>query len=563
MGPGSREDYVDSKVGGWNWDKYVGMGASLCKRYREATKDHQRFSSEHEGLTSNLPDTLVEEWSEMCLRWENAPHPKKDIPNPYRIREEFMSEEKALQELELEEENRLAKGGTHYHAVSSAGFIVMGLEMRNVQDDLLQRLKELKNDPTTRQKKKVEELRVSLGKLFNTYEQLMPIYMPGLVQYLEDIDQREDSSDVDPADIKIWLPSDIPAEDRHRVCHPNIAAVEARLEVARCHDALHGIRHTLRIKSRMTLFKNTNVRGQRESGKAREVINRVVNRVHFYANRYRACRFALLKLWGDGEWEKTLQPLKDEDLRAMRDPALVRIGPGRKGNEEEDTEEEEAEFTRLLGSKLKRWGDGVPTVHSQSHSLSSNSNPSKPSFFFPSDLIHPDRTAADHRTVHGTGETRKSHSWIWWAGGRLDLEDGADENNNDILRSEWCKSRSRLLRAKEEILLVKEEMRRTLAYLEWRAQEWERCADLQPMPSSATPEGKRAYAVAQAQMQWGLKARFSSMFQRVIGGTDAVESDEHESEDSADDIEGEDGDGDTLWSDIEEDEDFGEEGLFV
>ncbi|KAL0562385.1 hypothetical protein V5O48_019702, partial [Marasmius crinis-equi] len=47
------------------------------------------------------------------------------------------------------------------------------------------------------------------------------------------------------------------------------------------------------------------------------------------------------------------------------------------------------------------------------------------------DLIPPNRTEWEHRSKHGTGETRKIVSWIWTGGGKLDLEDGADENGNE------------------------------------------------------------------------------------------------------------------------------------
>ncbi|KAK7041916.1 hypothetical protein VNI00_008897 [Paramarasmius palmivorus] len=131
MGPGSREDYIDSHVGGWNHDKYISMGKSLARRRKEAIRDRNLQIVAHEELTANLPPDLVEKWDAMCVEWEAAPHPKKNIPNPYHVEED---EQKALEELSLEEETRLKAGGTRYHAISAAGFIVMGLEIRDTQD---------------------------------------------------------------------------------------------------------------------------------------------------------------------------------------------------------------------------------------------------------------------------------------------------------------------------------------------------------------------------------------------------------------------------------------------
>ncbi|KAK7027459.1 hypothetical protein VNI00_015204 [Paramarasmius palmivorus] len=588
MGPGSREDNIDSKAGGWNWEKYVAMGATLCRRYAEAVKDNDRLGSEHTGLTSNLPESLVQEWEAMCVSWESAPFPKADIPNPYRIHQEFLSEEKALKELETDEKLRRSQGEPQYHSVTASGFLKMGLDLRDAQDKVLELLAE--KDPTPRQMRKIEEESNTLRKHLATYSQLAPIYMPGLTQFLDDTNQREDTYDVEPEVTKIWLPSDVNEVNGSSICVPHLANAEAKLEIARCFDSLDGVRHTLRVKSRMTLFKNTNVRGQRESGKAREVINRVVDRVHRYANRYRAARSALVRLIGQGEWESTLRCLKDEDLRAMKDPALVKIGSGRKGNDEEDLEEEEAEFCKLLASKPKRWGDGSTVSKNDTASLRQGAQLAevvvRPTVHMPDDLIHPDRLAEEHRLVHGTGETRKSHSWIWWAGGTIDLADGADENANEILRSEWCKSRARKLRAREEVLLLREEMRRTLEYLAWRAREWVQSADIDDgTQSRALTEGKKAYALAQASMQRRLQASFGHKFAKVtsgiigIGGEqanatrskDSIAEDirvDGEDEDGAEDVEDEDEDEeDDLmdWFDLEEsedeeDEDMGKEG---
>ncbi|THU75377.1 hypothetical protein K435DRAFT_556893, partial [Dendrothele bispora CBS 962.96] len=60
--------------------------------------------------------------------------------------------------------------------------------------------------------------------------------------------------------------------------------------------------------------------------------------------------------------------------------------------------------------------------------------------------------------------------WIWTSGPGM-IEDGADENN-EICRSEWCRSRARAKRATEEVMLLKEEMRRTIKFLEWKERWW-------------------------------------------------------------------------------------------
>ncbi|KAK0458213.1 uncharacterized protein EV420DRAFT_1479955 [Desarmillaria tabescens] len=71
----------------------------------------------------------------------------------------------------------------------------------------------------------------------------------------------------------------------------------------------------------------------------------------------------------------------------------------------------------------------------------------------------------------GTGQTWHTLSWIWTTT-KINLADGADENNDEVLYLEWCHSHARAYQAREEVLLLWEEMRRTLKFLEWRGEWW-------------------------------------------------------------------------------------------
>jgi hypothetical protein len=64
------------------------------------------------------------------------------------------------------------------------------------------------------------------------------------------------------------------------------------------------------------------------------------------------------------------------------------------------------------------------------------------------------------------GETRKELPWIWRTTliATIGAKPQRDEDNH-LLRMEWAKSRARASRAMEEVLLLREEMCRTLAYL--------------------------------------------------------------------------------------------------
>lgn len=136
------------------------------------------------------------------------------------------------------------------------------------------------------------------------------VYMPGILQYLsnrsESLADRDDGS---PETASLWLPSDVKSQLQDTVCVEEVIGMEERLREASCLDALHAMRHTLCVKSRMVLFKNANVQGQRDSGHSRELVNCIHDQAKEAANCYHRNRAALLVLRGSGNWEEILQVL--------------------------------------------------------------------------------------------------------------------------------------------------------------------------------------------------------------------------------------------------------------
>lgn len=88
-----------------------------------------------------------------------------------------------------------------------------------------------------------------------------------------------------------------------------------------------------------------------------------------------------------------------------------------------------------------------------------------------------------------------------------------------MLRVEWVKSRARVLRWSEEVLLLKEEMRRVLVYLEYKAKWWEERAVPWDGLDSETTEGVRAYALRQASIQRALSEHFARMWAAPLEAT--------------------------------------------
>ncbi|PPQ99631.1 hypothetical protein CVT26_009186 [Gymnopilus dilepis] len=417
-----------------------------------------------------------------------------------------LSEARVRKELAEEEEHRIKEGGLSLHETPAAVFIQMGLELEEAQ----RRLRRLDGVITTKlnttlgDETTLTEERNNFRVRRKAWEKLCPIYMPGILQYKANLakeDPQVQTASNKAEDVVIWLPSLIPSSRRSQVCMDGLAEIEERLRDAQCMDSLQKLRRILRVKSRLIHFKNKNVRGQRDGTRSRSVIDRVHLKARNAADRYRACRAAKLALAGPGKWEDTFRVLDNRDIRGYQDPDRLRPKVGRKGTLEDDqpraaVADTEEEF----------------------------------------ELFNEVRTRRD-----GSGETRRTLSWIWTTTPMNSTGDG-----DDILRVEWAKSRARADRAAEEVMLLKEEMRRVLEFLEWKARWWqERSLFVREGSGRALGEGVKAFAIGQSSLQLRLA---------VDDKADDGGGDDDEGSDSEDETFHEDGNRERDDDDDDEDE---------
>jgi len=281
-----------------------------------------------------------------------------------------------------------------------------------------------------------------------------------------------------PEEHELWFPSKIPTADRPTVCQDGLADIEERLRTAQCQDALEGVRNILKIKTRMIAFKNRNIRGQRQGTRSRAVIDRVHERARNMAQKYRASHAAKLELAGHGVWEETLRILKDEDVCGYQDADRLRIRPGRCGTLEDEAVE-------VVGNEEQAMDEDEDGIS----------------------LRPQERTRRD-----GTGETRRTLSWIW----TTQRADSSDDEQDDILRAEWSKSRARATRTWEEVLRLKEEMRRVLESLEWKLRWWKALLESRDDVGKDIREGLRAYAISQSSMQLALAEKFRELWKSPL-----------------------------------------------
>jgi hypothetical protein len=258
----------------------------------------------------------------------------------------------------------------------------------------------------------------------------------------------------------------------------------------------------------MVEFKNKNARGQREGLRSRTIIDRVHERARRAAEKYCVARAAKFQLSGPGDWENSLQILNDKDFRGYQDPDRMKLRTGRLGTLDDD--QVDAQRSATSDTTLE------PTPITSEFSL-----------------FNQIRHKRD-----GTGETRRTLSWIWSAK-PPNITD--DDENDDILRTEWAKSRARVTRCKEEVMLLKEEMRRVLAFLNWKLRWWQEREEKWKNVDSALLEGLHASTMKQGILQECLSVDFVRMWQSMKNDTQILDPDEDDEDDEGEGSEHEDG----------------------
>ncbi|KAH7905780.1 hypothetical protein BJ138DRAFT_1017239 [Hygrophoropsis aurantiaca] len=128
--------------------------------------------------------------------------------------------------------------------------------------------------------------------------------------------------------------------------------------------------------------------------------------------------------------------------------------------------------------------------------------------------------------LEGDSEGRRSLSWIWRSG--WVIQGDGSEGLLTATKVEWCRARARANRWTEEVMLLREEMQRVLAYLEWQACWWDQqparrtAASTEPTEAgyegnvrALTPDeatGAVAYARRQAATRRAMRDPFQAMW---------------------------------------------------
>jgi len=117
-----------------------------------------------------------------------------------------------------------------------------------------------------------------------------------------------------------------------------------------------------------------------------------------------------------------------------------------------------------------------------------------------------------------TSDGKYVPSWIWLSGSNANAVDSAQstvtaEEVNEDMRVEWAQCIARADRWEEEVLLLQEEMRRVVNFLEWRSKDWTSKANARAgTTTSEVSSGLSAYAHKQAFILHNLAIRFCQLW---------------------------------------------------
>ncbi|KAJ7694095.1 hypothetical protein B0H17DRAFT_931964, partial [Mycena rosella] len=220
-------------------------------------------------------------------------------------------------------------------------------------------------------------------------------------------------------------------------------------------------------------FKRKHLGGQGMYTKSRALLDAIEDRIRMASVQYRAARKVLWALRGASDWEKVLQELRPDDVRGMNERLM------------NDSEKEESWKARALaglpadgvGKDLDEYGEPVELIV----------------------LFNLE-----------TGEGCRLLSWIWYTastsadtagdgklhtGTDLPTVQGMEADNVSDIQVEWLKARARADCWREELILLEEEMRRTLVFCTWKANWWLKRAAPRTDVSPELAEGLQTYAL--------------------------------------------------------------------
>ncbi|KAL0565932.1 hypothetical protein V5O48_016083 [Marasmius crinis-equi] len=464
MSLGGRWDTMDDLANFWNYEKMLTLDNSLQKKMVNGISESVVHTRCFTAFSDALKDDHSKElrlWQDQVTKWEHG----KSSLCPYDVQEPKISLSKVKKDLADEEQEREEKGLNPSSAISISGVIMEGLEIEEAQRSLA--IAAAEKHLTPYQQRSIQGRRTKLLSRIRKFRQCLLVHIPTLRRLIE---AESSATAQHPEKMKLYLPSSLPETFRKVTCPPHSIDIEDRLRHAQAYDSLDQLRQQLRTRSIAYRNKSRLAPSQGMFTRTRTLQASIEKKIRVVKETYRSSRAALWALRGDGDWTLSLQLLEEDDIRGFGERSL-------KTKEKEDWKRAK-----------EMAGVGENTIDDIVNGIATN----VPTMSF------------NRVLALGQGKEGARLSWIWYT---HKPNEGSESDGDSFeaivesLRSEWCKARALSRRAREEIRLVEEEMRRSIEYCLYMEEWWKKQADRRADVPEALQEGLRAYAAENASTE--------------------------------------------------------------
>ncbi|KAJ7161448.1 hypothetical protein C8R43DRAFT_1123892 [Mycena crocata] len=421
MGEGARHDALEDRIDHHNWEKNISQGSTLARRLVVAIEERDIQIEAFDEVNRTLSDELRVNWQGLVDAWIKD----KKKANPYVVPNAARrgpTEAQVRLELKRDELNE-SNEARDVRQRGATAFLIAGLQLEELQA----RIKgEMKGRAllVADQDGVIAELRLSFEEKLKLFRELQGRHMPGVASILEDEEDRRDSERPPPKPevTKLWMPSELTTMVRTRACAKGLGDREVKLREVQADNALDKVR--LRLFAKHHLLLHNNGVGQRYATRANTLLSQVQEKIEASADKYRRARDALLALKGLEYCATKFHELRPADLVL---------------EEEREKDATARHKLAMIGSTRGRHRN-APAVESEK------------------------------KKKKGKKKPAPVMSWIWTVAGGPEEDEVALHAS---VRVEWSKALARKRRWTEEVTLLREEMKRVLRFLRWKAGWWE------------------------------------------------------------------------------------------
>ncbi|KAJ7126593.1 hypothetical protein C8R43DRAFT_1134919 [Mycena crocata] len=467
MGVGNRADTLEDKIDYINWSKNLNEANILRRKLLVAIPERERQVSAFKEVNKSIPPEKRAAWQKLI---DTFLEDDENQPNPYILQgKDGPSETEIRVLLKKEEEAEANRGVSLLHAVSATVFLTAGLQLEDTQWRIKAEILGL-TTVTADRESKIQEQRLALLAKLRPFRALQQIYTPAAMAALDAAEARRnvDASPIKAENIPLYLPSALTAQQQETGCKANLPKMEAMLREAQCWDSLGLLRTRLHAKRHVIYWCGSNNSGsQKDTTRSQTILGLLKDRIDSVGKKYNDARIALLRLEGD-DFALHFKKLMEADMTLD-------------GDVKDDETAARKKLEAVSGGQAAR----VPR--------------------------------------HVKAMSKKTMSWIWAAQGALD---DSEQELHESLLVEWARAKGRKNRWEEEVTMLREEMRRTLRYLDYEVKTWGTRADYTVTRTdlpSATRHGVHAYAAKQAILHQRIKNAFWTVMDVSLGtATDSV-----------------------------------------